>query len=83
MIATVDGLADFKLGVGRSYINYSTAAFGNSNITGGGLEISHPSGYILGQANVFTYYSDFVINDNSPTRFSFAYQQGFVGFHDR
>lgn len=76
MIATVDGLADFKLGVGQVYINYSTAAFG-SNINGAsGLEITYPSGYILGQANGFPYYSDFVINDNSPSRFSFAYQQG-------
>ncbi len=76
MIATVDGLADFKLGIGQVYINYNPAAFGNNINAGGGLEISHPAGYILGLENGFAYYTDFVTNDNSPTRFSFAYQQG-------
>lgn len=76
MIATVDGLADFKLGIGQVYINYSTAAFGPNIDSASGLVISYPSSYILGQANGFPYYSDFVTNDNSPSRFSFAYQQG-------
>ncbi len=76
MIATVGGLADFKLGIGQVYINYNSLAFGNSIHTGGGLEITYPADYILGQVNGFPYYSDFITNDNSTSRFSFAYQQG-------
>lgn len=76
MIAAVEGQADFKLGIGQVYINYNPSAFGNNINAGGGLEITYPAGYILGQVNGFPYYSDFVANDNSTTRFSFAYQQG-------
>jgi hypothetical protein len=76
MIATVDGQADFKLGKGQVYINFNTAAFGSNINAGGGLEITHDTGYILSQANVLDYYSTFTANDNSSSRFSFAYQQG-------
>jgi len=78
MIATVFGQADFKLGKGQVYINYSTAAFGNNINSGGGLEITYPEvdGYILGLVNGFPYYSTPVQNDNSDSRFSFSYQQG-------
>lgn len=76
MIATVDGQADFKLGKGQVYINYNAAAFGSNINTGGGLEITHDTGYILNQSNVLDYYSTFTANDNSSSRFSFAYQQG-------
>ncbi|WP_339893919.1 T9SS type A sorting domain-containing protein [uncultured Algibacter sp.] len=76
MIAAVEGQADFKLGIGQVYINYNPSAFGNNINAGGGLEITYPAGYILGQVNTLSYYSDFVTNDNSTTRFSFAYQQG-------
>jgi hypothetical protein len=76
MIATVDGQADFKLGKGQVYINFNTAAFGSNINAGGGLEITHDTGYILSQANILDYYSTFTANDNSSSRFSFAYQQG-------
>lgn len=76
MIATVDGLTDFKLGKGQVYINFNTAAFGSNINASGGLEITHDAGYILNQSNVLDYYSTFTTNDNSLSRFSFAYQQG-------
>ena len=78
MIAAVNGQADFKLGKGQVYINYNTDAFGNNINSGGGLEITYPEadGYILGLTNGFPYYSTPVQNDNSPSRFSFSYQQG-------
>ncbi len=79
MIATVNGLADFKLGKGQIYINYNPSAFGNNINAGGGIEITYPAGYLLGQVNVLPIYSTTGtgIADNSSSRFSFAYQQDF------
>jgi len=76
MIATIDGLADFKLGSGLLYINYSTAAFG-SNISGSGAAlVTYPNpNYILGDSNVFGYYTGFLPADNSASRFAFSFQQ--------
>jgi hypothetical protein len=79
MIATVDGQADFKLGKGQVYINYNPSAFGNNINAVGGIEITYPVGYLLGQVNVLPIYSTTGtgIADNSSSRFSFAYQQDF------
>ncbi|WP_435578279.1 T9SS type A sorting domain-containing protein [Gilvibacter sp.] len=68
--------SDFKLGSGQVYLNYNTAAFGNSVFTNGNITISQPDGSILGQVFGFPAYRDFITNDNTPSRVSFAFQQG-------
>ena len=81
----IESNADFKLGQGLLYFNYNTAAFG-TNISGGSkVEITYPSaqGYILGQKNtvppagILDIYGPFIQNDNTPSRFAFAFLQTF------
>ncbi len=77
MIATIDGLADFKLGAGLLYINYNTAAFGTNIVAGGAATITYPNpDYILGDINVLPYYSSYLAADNTSSRLAFSYQQG-------
>jgi hypothetical protein len=76
MVATVGNQEDFILGSGEVYINYNPLAFGNSINIAGGLEITSPAEYMLGEVNGFTpYYTILAINDDTTSRFSFAYQQ--------
>lgn len=75
LISTIDGLADFKLGIGQLYFNYNTEAFGERVKENGNIEVTYPDGYILGQENVLDIYGPFIINDNTASRVSFAFQQ--------
>ena len=69
----------FKLGSGQLYFNYNTAAFGDNVVSNNRLEVSYPSGeYIAGQnidVVAFPIYSNFVKNDNTASRFSWAFSQ--------
>jgi len=76
MIATIDGLADFKLGAGLLYINYNTAAFGSNIVGSGAVVITRVPDYILGDNNVLDYYTSFLPADNTSSRLAFSYQQG-------
>ena len=44
LVATVDNLADFKMGVGLLYINYNNAAFGENIKNNGHVIFSYPDG---------------------------------------
>ncbi|PIA79374.1 hypothetical protein BFR04_00545 [Gaetbulibacter sp. 4G1] len=79
MIQTIGGLADFKLGSGQLYFNYNTAAFGTNVRASNKIEITaSPSpDYFLGEKIGFTdFYDISVINDNTSSRVSWAFQQG-------
>lgn len=83
MIETTGGQADFKLGSGQIYFNYNTTAFGTNVYTAGGFEVTNPNaeGYILGgqiTAAPIDIYGGHTINDNTPSRVSWAYIQTFA-----
>lgn len=70
----------FKLGSGQLYFNYNTAAFGPNVVSNNGLEVSYPEGeYIAGQyvdgGVPLPIYSNFIKNDNTGARFSWAFSQ--------
>lgn len=77
----IDASSDFKLGKGLLYFNYNTAAFGTFVSGGGNLEVTYPSGYILDTKDNVTgliaVYGNFTQNDNTGSRFTFAYTQLF------
>ena len=77
LVATVDNLADFKMGVGLLYINYNNAAFGENIKNNGHVIFSYPDGedYIRNDKNVIGYYSGDVINDNTVSRVAYAFDQ--------
>ena len=69
---TLESSTSFELGSGQIYINYNTAAFGTSAVAAGRVTITHPYGpTLLGSG----YYSTFITNDNTDSRFSFSWQQ--------
>lgn len=70
---------DFKLGSGQVYINYNPAAFGPSvnNAVQRRVTVTRPYGSVLAQGDIFSIYSNFVVNDNTDSRFSFSWQQAF------
>ena len=73
MISTT---ADFKLGSGQLYFNYSSTAFGTNISNNSNIEFSYPTGsYILGQVAGFNIYNSYVENDNTGSRVSFSWQQ--------
>ncbi len=75
MINTNNGYQDFKLGSGLLYINYNPEAFGE-NVVSENIEVSSPEGYILNLSNGFPYYNNFILNNNTSSRFAFSFQQG-------
>ena len=82
MIQTIGGLADFKLGSGQIYFNYNTAAFGVNVDANAKFEATYPNagGYLCGQqidAAPIDIYGNFVINDNTTSRVSWAFGQTF------
>ncbi|PIA79376.1 hypothetical protein BFR04_00555 [Gaetbulibacter sp. 4G1] len=79
MIGAIDGQADFRLGSGQLYFNYNTAAFGTNVRANNKIQITAtPSPeYFLGEKAGFTdFYDISVINDNTNSRVSWAFQQG-------
>ncbi len=68
----------FALGSGLLYLNYNIAAFGSNIHTADALTISLPETSILTATalEVFDFYSGFITNDNTLSRFSFTWQQG-------
>ena len=66
----------FKLGSGQLYFNYNTAAFGENVRAGMRVNISYPTGAVLGQRVGFSVYTSFILNDNTTSRFSYSWQQG-------
>lgn len=81
MIETTNTVpVSFKLGSGQLYFNYNTAAFGSNIVSNNGLDISYPEGeYIAGQyvdgGPPLPIYSNFIENDNTSSRFSWAFSQ--------
>lgn len=67
---------DFKLGSGQIYFTYNTDAFGSNIHTSGNFEYLQPSGSILAETYGFPAYKDFIVNDNTTSRVSTAFQQG-------
>lgn len=70
----------FKLGSGQLYFNYNTAAFGDNLVSNNRLEVTYPEGeYIAGQhvdgGVPLPIYSNFIKNDNTGSRFSWAFSQ--------
>ena len=77
MMAAIDGLADFKSGLGLLYINYNTAAFGLDISTGCVAEVTYPNpDYILGDINILAYYTSYNFADKTTSRIAFSFQQG-------
>ncbi|WP_143569894.1 hypothetical protein, partial [Tenacibaculum agarivorans] len=71
---------DFILGSGQIYFNYNTAAFGENVDASGNFTMETPDGCILDTAfgsGIFdpVGYKDFVVNDNTTSRVSTAFQQ--------
>lgn len=79
MIQTINSTGTFKLGSGQLYFTYSTAAFGNNVSASGGISVTHPDGYICGQAidllAAIKIYSNPTVNDNTASRVSWAFSQ--------
>lgn len=76
--------AGFSLASGLLYINYNTNAFGNNVHANGNLTVTHPTNYVVGSQTFGTNnYKDFVVNDNSDSRFGFSFQanlpEAFIG----
>ena len=79
MIETTNA-GSFKLGSGQLYFNYNTTAFGSNMVSNNGLDITFPEGeYIAGQyvdgGPPLPIYSNFIENDNTSSRFSWAFSQ--------
>ncbi|MBT8325919.1 MAG: T9SS type A sorting domain-containing protein [Winogradskyella sp.] len=79
MIETTNA-GSFKLGSGQLYFNYNTTAFGANIVSNNGLDITFPEGeYIAGQyvdgGPPLPIYSNFIENDNTASRFSWAFSQ--------
>ena len=68
--------SDFKLGSGQIYFTYNTDAFGQNIHANGNFEYLQPSGSILAEVYGFPAYKDFIVNDNTTSRVSTAFQQG-------
>jgi len=82
MIQTIDGQTDFKLGSGQIYFNFNTLAFGEWVKTNSMFSATQPNaeGYVCGQyVDAFPgdIYSNFVVNDNTASRVSWAFSQTF------
>lgn len=71
----LESTADFKLGSGQLYFNYSTTAFGDNISANTKIEYTQPISYILGQENILPIYGSFVQNDNTTSRVSLSWQQ--------
>ncbi len=71
----------FELGSGQLYLNYNADAFGASVVKNRMLTILYPDVSILATKafNSLGFYQDFILNDNSGSRFSFSWQQGMFG----
>lgn len=69
---------NFTLGSGQLYFNYSTMALGENISANTKINVLRPSGSILStKIGPFDFYKDFIINDNTTSRVSFAWQHGF------
>ncbi len=74
----------FYMSSGQIYLNYNEAAFGQNISANNNMEIEYPSSdYLLNLkdnvAGVLKVYSDPVINDNTTSRLSVAWQQDRAG----
>lgn len=67
-------MSDFKLGDGQFYVDYNPSAFG-SGIDNTEVDFEYPPGSILAEENVLAIYGTPVINANTATTVSIAWQQ--------
>jgi len=72
--------AHFILSSGQLYPNYNAEAFGDNIVQNNAVEITYPSeSHLLGAmdnvSGVMRVYSDVILNDNTASRFSVAWQQ--------
>ena len=74
VIATRISASDFKLGDGQFYVDYNPLAFG-SGIGDAEVDFEYPPGSILAEMNVLAVYGTPVINANTATTVSIAWQQ--------
>ncbi|MEM9931567.1 MAG: hypothetical protein AAF840_17305, partial [Bacteroidota bacterium] len=75
----ISSTAGFKLGSGQLYFNFNSQAFGENVAANNKITIERPPGSILSEkvSGIFDYYKDFIVNDNTTSRVSFAWQHGF------
>jgi hypothetical protein len=70
--------AAFKLGSGQLYFNYNNLVLGENIAANAKINIVRPAGSVLStKIGPFDFYKDFIVNDNTTSRVSFAWQHGF------
>jgi hypothetical protein len=70
--------ASFKLGSGQLYFNYNNLSLGENIAANAKINIVRPAGSVLStKIGPFDFYKDFIVNDNTTSRVSFAWQHGF------
>jgi hypothetical protein len=77
----ISSTTDYIQGSGQFYLDYNTAAFGSNIAASGSIIYDRTSGSILGSqfASVDSYNS-FIVNDNTPSKVSYLWQQFWGAF---